>query len=123
LGLLDQFSNRARARRVESRVEFLGEQDGAQEGGLKRALVLEFATRPAIQRAYLAQVGHPPDTKTTIALCIVSTQPGDESVVTRVGDIFARTFAKDAVLDVVFLEPDQETDLRKVCRAFYSRAT
>ena len=123
MGLLDQFSNRARARRVEQRVEFFGAQDGAPEGGLKRELVLEFATRPVIQRAYLAQVGYQSGKEKATALCIVSTQPEDEAIVSRIGDIFSRMFPKDAMLDIVFLSAEQEADLRRVCQPFYSRHT
>ena len=34
--------------------------------------------------------------------------------------IFERMFGKDAMLDIVFLSAEQETELVGVCRAFYS---
>lgn len=123
MGQLDHFSNRARARRVEQKVDFIGSTDGAAESGLKRALILEFVTRPVIQRAYLAQVTLGPESHAGLALCLVSTQPGDQSVVSRAGEIFGRTYPKDAVLDVVFMSPEQEADLRPLCEPFYSRLT
>ena len=43
--------------RREGRVEFLGEQSGSVEDLIKRDLMLEFATRPDIRRAYLAMSG------------------------------------------------------------------
>jgi hypothetical protein len=120
LGLLDEFTRRAAARRREGPVAFLGEQAGAAEDGLKRALTLEFVTRPAIQRAYLAQVGSQRDGTPTMALCLASKQPDDHAIVRRVGEIFERMFGKDAMLDIVFLSTEQETELGKVCRPFYS---
>jgi hypothetical protein len=122
LGLRDEFSRQSRVHRLERRVEFLGERDGVAEGGLKRELILEFTTRPAIQRAYLAQLGYQLDGAPAVGLCLVSSQPDDQSLIRRVSDIFARMFSKDAELDVLFLTPEQELDLKRVCQPFYSRA-
>ena len=119
MGLLDEWSRRAMERR-EGRVEFLGEQSGSVEDLLRRDLIFEFATRPDIRRAYLARVGFQPDTETSVAVCIVSKRPDDRSLVIRIGDIFRRRFGKDAVLDVLFLTADQEADVGRVCRPFYS---
>ena len=119
MGLLDEWSRRAMERR-EGRVEFLGEQSGSVEDLLKRDLIFEFATRPDIRRAYLARVGFQPDAETSAAVCIVSKRPDDRSLVVRIGDIFRRRFGKDAILDVLFLTPEQEADVERVCRPFYS---
>jgi len=119
MGLLDEWSRRAMERR-EGRVEFLGEQSGSVEDLLKRDLIFEFATRPDIRRAYLARVGFQPDAEPSTAVCIVSKRPEDRSLVIRIGDIFRRRCGKDAVLDVLFLTADQETDVMRVCRPFYS---
>ena len=109
--------------RREGRVEFLGEQIGNVEDTLKRELILEFATRPDIRRAYLARVGFQPSTETAVALCIVSTRPDDRSLVVRVGEIFRRRFEKDVALDVLFLTAEQEAEIAAVCRPFYGRPT
>jgi SseB protein C-terminal domain len=121
MGLLDAWSRRAIQRR-EGRVEFLGEQSGSAEDLLKRDLIFEFATRPDIQRAYLAKVGFQPQNETSVALCVVSTRPDDRSVVMRVGEILRRRFAQEIVLDVLFLTAEQEADIARVCSPFYSRA-
>ena len=117
MGLLDEWSRRAIERR-EGRAEFLGEQSGSVEDTLKRALILEFATRPDIQRAYLAKVAFEKQNDPSIALCIVSKRPDDRSLVTRVGEI-ARRQSRDAGLDVLFLSADQEREVAEVCRLFY----
>ena len=119
MGLLDTWSRRAVGRR-EDRVEFLGEQSGPIEDPLKRELILEFATRPDIRRAYLALVGFQPTSEPAVALCILSKRPDDQSIVTRVGDIFRRLFSKDAALDILFVTEQQDADLAAVCRPFYS---
>lgn len=119
MGLLDEWSRRAMERR-EGRVEFLGEQSGSVEDLLKRDLIFEFATRPDIRRAYLARVGFQPDAETSVAVCIVSRRPDDRSLVIRVGDIIRRRLGKDAVMDVLFLTAEQEVDVARVCRPFYS---
>lgn len=119
MGQLDQFTNRAHARRVEQQAAFAGSMDGGPYDGLKRALVLEFVTRPVIRRAYLAET-RSGDTA-GVALCLVSDPPADNSIVTRAGEIFGRSFPKGAVLDVEFLTPERERELETVCRPFYSR--
>ena len=108
--------------RREGRVEFLGEQSGSVEDLLKRDLILEFATRPDIQRAYLAKVGFQPQNETSVALCVVSTRPEDRSLIMRVGEIFRRRFAQEVAPDILFLTADQEADIARVCAPFYSRA-
>jgi hypothetical protein len=122
MGLLDAWSRRATERR-EGRIEFFGEQSGSVEDTLKRDLILEFATRPDIRRAYLAQVGFQAQSEPSVALCIVSARPDDKSLVVRVGDIVRRRFAKDVAMDILFLSTEQEADIARVCRPFYSSAT
>jgi hypothetical protein len=117
MGLLDEWSRRAIERR-EGRAEFLGEQSGSVEDTLKRALILEFATRPDIQRAYLATVAFQSQNDPAVALCIVSRRPDDRSLVTRVGEI-ARRQSREAALDVLFLTAEQESDVERVCKPFY----
>lgn len=121
MGMLDEWSRRAVSRR-EGPVQFLGGQSGSAEDALKRDLVLEFATRPDIRRAYLAQVAFESQREPATALCILSRRPDDQGVVTRVGEIARRRFAKDAVLDVLFITAEQDADLARVCRPFYNAA-
>ena len=121
MGLLDPWARRAISRR-DGQAEFLGEQTGALEDTLKRELILEFATRPDIRRAYLAQVGFEPGAAPSPALCILSKRPDDQSIVTRVGEIFRRRFANDAPFDVLFITEEQDAELARVCRPFFSGA-
>ena len=119
MGLLDAWSRRAIERR-EGRMEFLGEQSGSVEETFKRDLILEFATRPDIRRAYLANVQFEGQSEPSTALCIVSQRPDDRSLVLRVGEVSRRRFAKDIPLEVLFLTAEQEPKIAEVCRPFYS---
>jgi len=116
------FGRRATERRSEPRVEFLGEQAGSVEDKLKGALALELAQFPEVTRAYLARVGFQPENKTTIALCIRSSGGNEEAIVKRVSVRFAEMFNKAVFLDVLFLNAQQEVDLKRVCPAFYPTA-
>jgi hypothetical protein len=118
MGLLDTWSRRALERR-EGKVDFLGAHHGPIEETLKRELILEFATRPVIRRAYLANVAFPPQTEPSAALCIVSDRPDDKSIVVRVGEILRRRFSKDVPLDVIFLTAEQDAAVARVCAPFY----
>lgn len=122
MGFLDTWSRRA-AQRREGKVEFLGEQSGKVEDPLKRDLILEFVARPDIQRAYLARVGFEDAREGAVALCVVSARPDDRSLIVRVGEILRRRYAREPDLDVLFLTPEQESEVAAVCAPFYRRAT
>jgi hypothetical protein len=121
MGLLDTWSQRALKRR-DGPAEFLGQRNGPVEETLKRELILEFATRPVIRRAYLASVRFQPQEEPSMALCIVSSRPDDTSLVVRIGEIMRRRFDKDVPLDVLFVGADQEADLARVCSPFFTGA-
>ncbi len=109
--------------RREGKVEFLGEQSGSVEETFKRDLFLEFATRPNVRRAYLAKVSFDSPNATVTAVCIVSTRPNDGALVVRVGEIVRRRFDKDSAFEVLFLTAEQEADVARVCRPFYSTSS
>ena len=107
--------------RQESRVEFLGEQDGPPERLLKADLATTLGRYRAIRRAYLARVGFQPEAMVSVALCVAPATAEDTSVVRSVGEIFSRHAGPAAHLDVVFVTDEQEVDLRRVCRPFFER--
>jgi hypothetical protein len=106
--------------RNEPRLEFLGEQDGEPERALKTVLAIELAKFPEVERAYLAQVGFAPSAGVGVALCLTPSTTKDAAIVQHVGKVFAAQFSRDAHLDVVFVDGEQETDLQRVCRPFYT---
>lgn len=122
MGLLDEWTRRA-TQRHDGKVEFLAEPHGKVEETLKRELLIEFVTRPDIQRAYLARVAFPPAEEQSSALCIVSARPDDRSLILRIGEVLRRRFDKDTALEVLFINAEQEAELARVCAPFYRRGT
>ena len=96
-------------------VHFIGEQDGDPERLLKEALINEFGGAAEISRAYLARVEYADGVH--VALCLAA--PEDPAVVARVGTVFGGLFGRHEHLDVLFLDPDQEATLRRVCTPFH----
>ena len=123
MGLLDRFRSRPPEVRRETRIEFLGEQDGANERILKQALAEEFKHHSPVQRAYLARVGFAPSAPTSVALCIASRTGEDAALVNKILAIFARHAPKEVSLDILFLRAEQEPELAFVCEVFYVAAT
>ena len=107
--------------RTESRVEFLDEQVGPAESALKSAVHADLARFPGVQRAYLARVAFQPEVPSSVALCLRA-RAADDRVVRQLYRRFAEQFSRDAFLDIMFLTPLQEQDLRRVCRRSMSLA-
>jgi hypothetical protein len=101
---------------VQNTVRFVGEQDGESERILKSALVAELRTVPEVKRAYLARVQYSDGVH--VALCLAA--PEDRPLVERIGSCFAQVFAQQEHLDILFLGPDQEAELKHVCAPFHS---
>lgn len=110
--------DRSSNERRERRVEFLGEQDGPPERELKALLQKELRRFPTVRRAYLARVGFAPDAAVSVALCIAPSSKDDQAIVQTVSRVFGAYFASEAHLDIVFLDAEQEEDLRRVCGSF-----
>ena len=101
-------------------VRFVGEQDGERERALKAALAEFFRADGVVKRAYLArlELGE----ERTVGLCLKAEPPPDDSYPQRIAELFTRVMGSGGSMDVLFLEPAQETELARVCRAFYDAA-
>jgi hypothetical protein len=99
----------------------LGEQDGLPERDLKSALKPKLEELGEVERAYLARIGFGPSEEPSVALCLAPTSGRAANIVQSVGEVFSRFFSPDAYLDVIFVAGQQEADLRRVCRPFFSR--
>jgi len=119
MGFLDRFRRQAPETRTEPRIEFLGEQDGPPERELKASIIEELTGVPAVARAYLARVGYQPQGKAGVALCLAGVKRDDAALVKRIGERFGAIFGQAAALDILFLTPEQEADVARVCAAFY----
>ncbi|HXE86012.1 MAG TPA: enhanced serine sensitivity protein SseB C-terminal domain-containing protein [Hyphomicrobiaceae bacterium] len=100
-----------------SRIEFLGEQDGPSERKLKSHLTALFQHQGGIHRAYLARVFHA--ASNSVCLCLYADAP-DPGTVGKIGQIFAAMFGAPQHLDILFLDDDQETELARFCKPFWS---
>ena len=96
---------------------FISEQDGPRERTLKAALVTMFQTDGIVQKAYLARldIGE----GFTVGLCLRANPLPDESYPDKIGELFVKVMGPGGHLHVLFLAPDQETELQRVCRPFY----
>lgn len=100
-------------------VSSLGEHDGPPERELKNKLVILFGQLRLVNIAYLAVVRYEEVGSLNIALCVRG-QPGQNRMFAeRVGSVFASIFGSHEHLDVIWLTPEQETNLAKICRPFF----
>lgn len=104
---------------VQPDVQFLGEQDGRVEQDIKARWAPILARSPFVQRAYLAIVSYDRAATYQPTLCITHTQGDDVALVEALSEPFRQTFNTSQALDIMFLRPEQEAQVRKVCRAFY----
>ena len=107
---------------IRPRIEFLGEQIGAVEDEIKERFCAVFDQVPTVQAAYLARLSYGEPQGYSVALCVRSTTGCDDRLQERLGRVFAAMFKFDQCLDILFLQDDQERDLRKICRPFYEAA-
>jgi hypothetical protein len=116
-------TNRHQIIRVQ-RTSFLGEQDGPPERELKTKLVIFFDRARWIRDAYLARVAYDGDGgAVNVALCVRG-EPGQNRIFAeQVGKIFASIFGSHEHLDIIWLVPEQEAELAKVCRPFFKSAS
>jgi len=107
---------------IQPDIQFLGEQDGEVEQDIKARWKPILAQRPSVQRAYLAIVSYDGAATYQPALCIAHSEGDDPALVEALSEPFRQTFNTSAALDILFLRPEQETEIRRVCKAFYAAA-
>jgi SseB protein C-terminal domain len=100
-------------------INFVAEQDGQPERNLKTKLVALFGQLQLVRIAYLACVQYENAGPLEVALCVRG-QPGQNRMfAARVGEVFASIFGSHEHLDIIWITPEQETALTRVCRPFY----
>lgn len=101
-------------------IEFVAEpQNGYDE--FKR-VVAEACLRRRdvlVERAYLAETRHQGERRTRLAFCLFSEAQTDDNVLSEIGSIFRRMFAREH-MDILCVSHEQEIRLRRVCCPFYS---
>lgn len=96
---------------------FIGEQKGAPEDVLKKALINFFLRDKSILRAYLAIIAD--NGKPSVALCLRTQFGPDKGMVEKIGTVFSAVFNSQEHLDIIFLNDQQEKDLIKFCQPFF----
>ncbi len=107
---------------VEADIQFLGEQDGEPERGMKTRWTPILARRASVQRAYLAIVSFDRAVTYNPALCIRSSGGEDPILIDKLAAAFKQVFAGGQMLDIMFVSTEQEDRLRRVCRPFYEKS-
>ena len=100
-------------------VEFLIEQDGVPEREFKNRVITILENRLHVRSAFLAQVAYDNSPDIHIALCLRLTINQDLSLRHEIGEVFSSMFGSHEHLDVLMLKDAQESEIRKVCEAFY----
>lgn len=107
---------------VQPDIQFLGEQDGHVEQDIKARWMPILAQNASVQRAYLAIVSYDRAATHQPALCIRHSKSEDPALVDALSEPFRQKFNTDVALDIMFLRPEQEAQVMKVCKAFYEAA-
>src|SRR5579871_4007428 len=102
-------------------INFIVEQDGPPERELKIKLIALFNSASWVRIAYLARVTYEDTGPMHVALCVRG-QPGQNRIFAqRVGEIFDSIFGSHEHIDVLWITPEQESALGRVCRPFYGQ--
>jgi hypothetical protein len=99
------------------KVEFTGEQDGPPEQLLKNRLTEFFRRDKSVRKAYLAKISI--GNQAGVALCLKSQFGPDRGLAEKVGAVFRTIFNAEEHLDIIFLNPNQEAELARVCKPFF----
>jgi SseB protein C-terminal domain len=108
--------------RLPRSARFISEQKGAAEAFLTTRLAQEFSRARVVNRAYLVRVAYGEDTVgIDVVLAIRSLcEVEDVPLINTINDLFASIFGPGEHLDVLFIRSEQEEEVRRVCRPFYS---
>jgi hypothetical protein len=101
-------------------IRFLTEQDGPSERILKQALERVFPVFPGIEHVYLVRVDYGDSSQYEVALCVRG--PEDIRILQVVEEEFAKIFGSTQHLDTIFIDQDQESEVRQVAQPFFSGA-
>jgi hypothetical protein len=67
----------------------------------------------------VARAEHGDEADAHVTLCLKCSFAANQSLLGKLGDIFAAMFGSHEHLDIVFLREAQERELRLVCAPFY----
>ena len=102
-------------------VRFVGEQTGPTETVLKSRLAQQMASGALVLSAFLARATFGTDPRAVSVVLAIRTRSGleEHALLPDVQKVFGAIFGPHEHLDILFIREDQETEIRKVCGAFY----
>ncbi len=100
-------------------IQFIGQQDGAIEREFT-AKVSEFLQESAspMLSAYLCRVHYGDPKCISVAVCIASSNSPSQELLDGIAAIFHSMFGAHEHLDMLFLNGEQQSRLRPVCKPF-----
>lgn len=120
MALFNRKSSRPPVTLTPPKITFVGEQDGPPERDLTARFMEMFRDEESVLRAYLARAEYGDGTGTHVVLCIRSENGECPTLHPKIGAIFAGMFGSHEHLDTLFIRDDQEQELSRVCRPFYT---
>ncbi len=104
-------------------VAFLGEQDGPMENTVKAQWLPILSTHPEIRRAFLVRAAYGMEAGVRAVLALCSNKRADSKLVEALRIPYAAIFSRDCTLDVAFVSAARESEIERVCPAFYTAAS
>lgn len=102
---------------------FIGEQEGQAERALKARLVARFQSDIHVVEAYLVRLRYSETMEPKVALCVAAGDEVRSEVVESVGSEFRKMFKTTESLDILFLSPEQQKQIKSVACPFYQQRT
>lgn len=117
---IDKDKGRVQKMRIDE-LQVIGEQDGPPERVLKSRLIEIIRQYYEILAAYLVKVDYGKSVPQGVALCLLSEADANEQIVSQIAEVYANVFTSDVHMDIVFLRPNQESQLSSYSKSFYNR--
>jgi hypothetical protein len=101
------------------RIQYIAEQDGVPERGLKEEFTKCFAQYPGVEKAYLVYLRYDEMPECSVALCLIS-KSKDLKLIEAIRRAFSALFSKTQHLDIMFVSLSEAQRIERVCPPFYS---
>ena len=103
-----------------ARIHFIGAQDGPAEREFLAKISGVIERSPdAVSSAYLCRVHYGKPSDVSVALCMACPNGDSRSLVEAISAVFREMFGSHEHLDMLFLNEEQEEQIRSVCSPFY----
>ena len=104
---------------IKNKLNFVCEQDGVSEKEFKNALIPILIKHDKPVRAYLVQTRYVDNIEFNVALCFMTEGKEDAYLLNESIKIFKVMFGTKEHIDIIFLNQEQEQNIRKISCPFY----